>query len=90
MSLSIYHGNEEWILKGLAVDLHKSIDQLFPGLHVERFDSFTEFVGQTKYHFFIQQGQLQAFVKKNGVEFLPNTICLFTHFFSFLRSLTNR
>ena len=23
MSIAFYHGNEEWILKGLGVDLHK-------------------------------------------------------------------
>ena len=80
MSLSIYHGNEEWILKGLAVDLHKSISQLFPNLHVERFESFTDIVGKTKYHFFVQQGQLHSFVKKNGSHLLGNSICLFTHF----------
>ena len=79
-SLSIYHGNEEWILKGLGVDLHRAFNQFVPQIDVSRFESFTNHVGSSDYHFFVQQGQLSAFVSKNGMSLLSKTICLFTHF----------
>ena len=79
-SLSIYHGNETWILKGLGVDLHRAFDKHVPTLQVNRYESFTDYVGESDFHFFVQQGQLNAFVKKNGSSLLPRTICLFTHF----------
>ena len=80
MSLSIYHGNEDWILKGLAVDIHKSLSRLYPDYQVERFDSFTQNVGKMSHHLFVQQGQLKSFVQANGDSILPETVCLFTHF----------
>lgn len=81
MSLSIYHGEEEWILKGLAVDLEAAFKHRFPNYPVQRVNSFGERVGDTQYHFFVQQGQLNHFIKKtNKVEILKDTICLFTHF----------
>ena len=70
-SLSIYHGNEEWILKGLGVDLHRAFNQFAPHIAVSRFESFTNNVGNSDYHFFVQQGQLTAFVSKNGTSLLP-------------------
>ena len=79
-SLTIYHGNEEWILKGLGVDLHRALNQFVPEITVSRLESFTSKIGNSDYHFFVQQGQLAAFVAKNGTSLLPKTICLFTHF----------
>ena len=80
MSLSIYHGNEDWILKGFGLDIEKAFRRLYPTYPLERLESFTSKVGQSKYHFFVQQGQLMAFVEKNGSEFLPQSLCIFTHF----------
>ena len=80
MSLSIYHGNEDWILKGFGLDIEKAFRTLYPTYPLQRLESFTDKVGQSKYHFFVQQGQLMAFVEKNGSDFLPQSICIFTHF----------
>lgn len=80
MSLSIYHGNEDWILKGFGLDIEKAFRNLYPNYTLERLESFTNKVGQSKYHFFVQQGQLMAFVAKNGPELLSRSICIFTHF----------
>ena len=80
MSLTIYHGNENWILKGFGLDIEKAFRFLYPTYPLERLESFTKKVGQSKYHFFVQQGQLMAFVKKNGSQLLPQSICIFTHF----------
>ena len=80
MSLSIYHGNEDWILKGFGLDIEKAFRALYPTYPLQRFESFTQKVGKSKYHFFVQQGQLIEFVKKNGVDYLAQSICIFTHF----------
>ena len=80
MSLTIYHGNEDWILKGFGLDIEKAFRALYPAYPLQRLESFTKKVGQSKYHFFVQQGQLSAFVQKNGSELLPHSICIFTHF----------
>ena len=80
MSLTIYHGNEDWILKGFGLDIEKAFRNLYPNYTLERLESFTNKVGQSKYHFFVQQGQLMAFVAKNGPELLSRSICIFTHF----------
>lgn len=80
MSLSIYHGNEDWILKGFALDIETAFRRLYPAYSFQRLESFTSKVGQSKYHFFVQQGQLMAFVAKNGADLLPQSICIFTHF----------
>lgn len=80
MSLSIYHGNEEWILKGVAVDIEASFNKLYPEFPVQRIESFTNIISKSEYHLFVQQGQLQAFVIKNGPTLLQRTICIFTHF----------
>ena len=78
MSLSIYHGNEDWILKGLAVDLHKSFSKLYPDYQVERFESFTQNVGKMSHHLFVQRGQLKAFVQANGDSILRR-LCAYSH-----------
>ena len=80
MSLSIYHGNEEWILKGFGVDLARAFSRKFPNIHVERYESFISSPGSTKFHLFVQQGQLSQFVSKSGEHLLSSTICIFTHF----------
>jgi len=79
MLLTIYHGNEEWVLKGIAVDLQKALKEF--GVDAYRWGSFTERnpIGAKGYHFFVQQGQLLEYTKKNGTKHLKRTICLFTH-----------
>ena len=80
MSIAFYHGNEEWILKGLGVDLHKAFASLYPDYPSQRIESFTAHVANTNFHFYVQQGQLASFVRKNGTGVLNKSICLFTHF----------
>ena len=77
--LSIYHGNEDWILKGLAVDLEKSFRKVTPSLNLERHESFTGVVGRGDYHLFVQQGQLLNHVRSKGLSRLSKTLCIFTH-----------
>ena len=57
MSLSIYHGEEEWILKGLAVDLEAAFEG-FPNYPVQRVNSFGGPVGDTKYHFLFSKASI--------------------------------
>ena len=77
--LSIYHGNEDWILKGFGVDLETSFRKVTPSLNVERHESFTDVVGRGDYHLFVQQGQLFHHVRTKGSSRLPKTLCIFTH-----------
>ena len=72
--LSIYHGNEDWILKGFGVDLETSFRKVTPSLNVERHESFTDIVGRGDYHLFVQQGQLFHHVRTKGSSRLPKTL----------------
>ena len=80
MSLSIYHGDEDWILRGFGIDIEKSINSLYPNFTCKRIESFEKYIGDTEYHLFVQQGQLRKFVSKKGSSRLSKTICIFTHF----------
>lgn len=77
--IGIYHGNEAWALKGLAQDFEKAFQEL--GFSTIRTDQVFKGIKplNANNHFFVQQGQLCAFVTKNKM--MPkNTVCLFTHF----------
>ena len=75
--ITFYHGNEEWVLKGIAVDFQRSFDSL--NLTTSRLESFTKARPASKYHFFVQQGQLLHHCNALGEDALNSTICLFTH-----------
>lgn len=81
MSLSIYYGKEEWILRGLGQDLKTAFQALYPHFAVGSVDAFEDQAGQTRHHFFVQQGQLGGFIRRTkSTHILPNSVCLFTHF----------
>ena len=54
---ALYHGNEEWVLKGIAVDLERSLRAL--GKSTERSDAFKEPWRTADLHIFVQQGQIR-------------------------------
>ena len=78
-SYGVYHGDEDWVLKGIGQDLAASLlatgkasvsttDQVFHGKRLH-----------TDYHIFVQQGQLNINCRFHNNQVPPNTICLFTH-----------
>ena len=76
--LAIYHGNEVWALRGLAIDFEKAFQAI--GLTTVRTDKVFQKVGQldAKYHLFVNQGQCYQFASNNR-EIPRNSISLFTH-----------
>ncbi|WP_071991477.1 glycosyltransferase [Synechococcus sp. CC9616] len=77
--IGVYHGDEEWVLKGIAQDLANSLEKV-KSISVLRTDQV--FKGKrldAEYHIFVQQGQLNknCLNKKENVP--DGTICLFTH-----------
>ena len=75
---ALYHGNEEWVLKGIAVDLERSLRAL--GLSTVRSDAFKEPWASAEFHLFVQQGQLLRHVQREGPKHLSNSVCLYTHY----------
>ena len=75
--ITFYHGNEKWVLKGIAVDFQRAFDSL--NITTDRLESFTGVRGVSKFHFFVQQGQLMHHCNSLDENILPSTICLFTH-----------
>ena len=78
-SIGIYHGDEEWVLKGIGRDIGKALsssgnfsiettDQVFKGARLN-----------TDFHVFVQQGQLNSNCKNNKQLVPSGAICLFTH-----------
>ena len=78
VQFALYHGNEEWVLKGIAVDLEKSLKAL--GKTTVRSDAFKEPWCTADVHFFVQQGQLVRHVQREGPSHLSDSICLYTHY----------
>ena len=62
--LAIYHGNEEWVLKGVAIDFCAEFVKL--GIDSVTFGSFNGPSLKSKWHMFVQQGQLSEHVRVNG------------------------
>ena len=75
---ALYHGNEEWVLKGIAVDLERSLRAL--GKSTVRSDAFEQPWSTADIHVFVQQGQLIRHVQREGPAHLSNSICLYTHY----------
>ena len=88
--LAIYHGNEEWVLKGVAIDFCAEFVKL--GIDSVTFGSFNGPSLKSKWHMFVQQGQLSEHVRVNGTANLERTLCLFTHLDvgNFNKSILNR
>lgn len=79
VSIGIYHGDEDWVLKGIGIDLSKALE-VFPDVAVKRTDQvFKGRVLDSDCHVFVQQGQFYAHCKRNNGRVLKNSVCLFTH-----------
>ena len=75
---ALYHGNEEWVLKGIAVDLERALKPL--GVSTVRSDAFSEKWCSADLHVFVQQGQLLRHVQREGPKYLSTSVCLYTHY----------
>ena len=83
MKIAIFHGNERWILRGLAIDIEKSLRKL--GIEVTRHEVDLDSPGtipDADWFFFVQQGQLNSILGSWGYrkDLVKKSICIFTHF----------
>lgn len=78
LNYALYHGNEEWVLKGIATDLQASLLSL--NASAERSDAFKDPWSDAETHIFVQQGQLLRHVQREGTAHLSQSICLYTHY----------
>lgn len=83
MKIAIFHGNERWILRGLAIDIEKSLGKL--GVDVTRHEvdlRSPEAIPEADWFFFVQQGQLDSILGAWGYrkDLVKKSICIFTHF----------
>ncbi len=83
MKIAIFHGNERWILRGLAIDIEKSLRKL--GIEVTRHEVNLTSPGtipDADWFFFVQQGQLNEILRAWGYrkDLVKKSICIFTHF----------
>ena len=80
-SIGIYHGDEDWVLKGIGQDLARSFRALnVPGLEIQTTDQvFKKIRLKTDFHLFVQQGQLNENCSNNPEKVPEGSICLFTH-----------
>ena len=64
MSLTIYHGPENWILKGIAIDLETAFKKCFPSFNCIRLETsvnFSDCVGSdTSNHLFLSSAHLNT------------------------------
>ena len=80
VAIGVYHGDEEWVLKGIGQDLAQALRIVDNSCHVQTTDKvFKKIVLPTDYHIYVQQGQLNQNVGNNPELVRPGTICLFTH-----------
>ncbi len=82
--IAIYHGNERWILRGLAIDLENSFTSI--GLKVIRKEILFQKndIGSppnAKWHFFVHIGQMENILGKwKKYDLNSRSICIFTHY----------
>jgi len=76
--IAIYHGDEEWVLKGIGQDLAFAFKSI--GYSVSTTDQvFKKVRLNADYHIFVQQGQLNFNCDNNPNRVPKGSICLFTH-----------
>ena len=83
MRFAVFHGNERWILRGLAIDIESSLLKL--GHTVSRIEtdlSNPDDPPSADYYLFVQQGQLNTIHRAWGYKkvLLAKSICIFTHY----------
>ena len=78
-TIGVYHGDEDWVLKGIGQDLSKSLAEI-NRFKVKTTDRVFKSVRlDADYHVFVQQGQLNKNCRNNSDNVPKNSICLFTH-----------
>lgn len=83
MKIAIFHGNEVWVLRGLAIDIQKALTKL--GISVSRHQVNLLEPGEipaADWFLFVQQGQMDTILKawKYRKDLVEKSICIFTHF----------
>ena len=83
MRFAIFHGNERWILRGLAIDIEVALLRL--GHSVNRIESSLtnpDPPPEADFYLFVQQGQLNLIHKAWGYKtsLLSKSLCIFTHY----------
>ena len=79
VSIGVYYGDEEWVLRGIGIDLSCELKKL-RGVFVEQTeDVFKCKRLKTDFHVFVQQGQLNRNCENRPENVPDGSICLFTH-----------
>ena len=83
MKIAIFHGNEIWVLRGLAIDIEKALKKC--GVEVTRHQVDLTNPGEipkADWFFFVQQGQMDTILKAwdYRMDLVRKSVCLFTHF----------
>ena len=83
MKIAIFHGNEKWILRGLAIDIETALTNI--GISVSRHEVDLANPGnipEADWFLFVQQGQLFTILKAWGFrkDLVKKSVCIFTHF----------
>ena len=83
LKIAVFHGNEIWVLRGLAIDIEKSLKRI--GVEVSRHEVNLNSPGaipEADWFLFVQQGQLDAILGAWGYrkDLVKKSICIFTHF----------
>ena len=83
MRIAIFHGNEVWVLRGLAIDIEKALIKL--GVSVSRHQVNLIEPGEipaADWFLFVQQGQMNSILKAWNYreDLVKKSICIFTHF----------
>lgn len=79
VSIGVYYGNEEWVLRGIGIDLSRELRK-FKNVFVDQTEEvFNCKRLKTDYHVFVQQGQLNINCEDRPENVPDGSICLFTH-----------
>ena len=83
MKIAIFHGNEKWVLRGLAIDVERALSRL--GIDVSRHEVDLRRPGpvpDADFFFFVQQGQLKSILAAWDYrhELVVKSVCIFTHY----------
>ena len=83
MHIAIFHGNERWILRGLAIDIETALKKVGASVSRHEVDLISPGeIPQADWFLFVQQGQLNTILRAWGYreDLIKKSICIFTHF----------
>ena len=83
MHIAIFHGNERWILRGLAIDIETALKKIGASVSRHEVDLISPGeIPKADWFFFVQQGQLNTILRAWGYreDLIKKSICIFTHF----------